>query len=79
MIVTKAFFSSIMTTTSSFGNACNTFLNFISIYKKDYKNLNIAFKLSTILSKSIVLIYNKTLIKTADFAYFNRFKKYNKV
>lgn len=48
-------------------------------HERGCKHIDITVELSTILLESIILTYGKTFVKTADLAYFNKFKKYSKV
>lgn len=86
------FFSVTLTTNSSFSNVLFLIPIFFSLFfsslssslaanKRDnkYYNKNLFVKFLTILPKSIISTHKKTFIKTADLAYFNRFKKHSKV
>lgn len=56
-------------------------LSNIATNKDNYRHheKNLIIELFNILKDSIVIIYVKTLVKTADFAYFSQLKKHNKV
>lgn len=53
----------------------------LSINKQSYKHhiSNMEIELLTIFPKSIVTIYRKRFVKTADLTYFTQLKKYSKV
>ena len=66
----------------------STFLHFVTFFvtqnnveahKSRYKHLDIALKLSTIPSESIISTHRKTFIKTEDLVYSNKLKKHSKV
>lgn len=54
-------------------------LSILENHKRDYKHPNITLRVLTILPKSILLMYSKTLVKTKGLAYFNKIKKHSKV
>lgn len=86
MLLAVFFSFVILIANSSFFNVFFYFFYFflfsnLAINKSDnkYYNKNLFIKLLTILPKSIISIYQKIFIKTADLAYFNRLKKHNKI